>query len=171
MKIFKAGSELITLAEVFKKIPFLESFDDHYLKEIVNASKMVRYEPGETIISEGGIGDDLYILFDGRVKIFKEGKPIAVFDKIGDIFGELAMLDDRIRTATAVASGDTWCLVVGISFLERLQPEDQSACYAVLYSLFSKILAERLMTTTEELARTARELEAVRKELAALGSP
>lgn len=168
MIIFKRGLELINLADTFKRIPFLEYFNDYYLSKIIDSSQMVRYDPGETILAEGTLGSELYILFDGRVRINKDQQLITTLTRIGDIFGEMAMLDHQVRTASVVAETPTWCLVVDVSFINQLPAEERNTCYAVLYSFFSRIVTERLMATTEDLARVRQELTAVRKELAAL---
>lgn len=168
MKIFKSGAELINLVETFKRIPFLEPFDSYSLSKIIKSSQMVRYEAGETIFLEGASSNELYLLFDGRVKIIKDHELITTLDKIGDIFGEMAMLNHQVRTATVVADTTTWCLVVDVSFINQLSAIERNACYAVLYSFFSQLVAERLMATTAELVFLKQQLATVRQELAKL---
>ena len=78
------------------------------------------------------------------------------------------MLDHEARTASVIAEEPTWCLVVDVTFIKQLPTDERNTCYLVLYSFFSRIVTERLMTTTEELAQVQQELAAARQQLAAL---
>ena len=65
--------------------------------------------PGETIFKEGDQGDGIYVIADGRVRIASNvanGEPRGL-SKLGpgDLFGEMAVLDNDPRSATAVAEG------------------------------------------------------------------
>ncbi len=63
------------------------------------------YEPGEIICEEGGHGDWLYIVVDGEVEVAKQvpGHGSVPLRRLGpgDCFGEIALLGDHVRTATA----------------------------------------------------------------------
>lgn len=63
----------------------------------------LHYEPGEVIFKEGDIGDYLYIIADGKVEVYqtKDGtdKTIATLSK-GEYFGEMALLNQKMRTAS-----------------------------------------------------------------------
>jgi NADH dehydrogenase len=63
----------------------------------------LHFESGEVIFHEGDVGDYLYIITEGTVEAIKnkEGKPQVVGQlKKGDFFGEVALMNDRRRTAT-----------------------------------------------------------------------
>jgi cAMP-dependent protein kinase regulator len=60
---------------------------------------------GDTVIKEGGIGNFFYILKEGTVNLYIEGKLIKQILK-GESFGELALLHGAPRSATIVASAD-----------------------------------------------------------------
>ena len=81
MKVFKRGLELLNLTETFKKLPFLEYFNDYYLQKIIHSSQMIRYDTGETILVEGTQGNELYILFNGKVRIEKKPPTYRHLDK------------------------------------------------------------------------------------------
>jgi len=66
-----------------------------------------RYEPGEILFQEGEIGRALYILESGHVEISRRNKQgqltrVAVLNP-GDYFGEMSLLDELPRSATAAA--------------------------------------------------------------------
>jgi CRP-like cAMP-binding protein len=65
------------------------------------------YEPGQVIFKEGEAGNEMFIIIEGEVEIRKRtsmetAKTLTTF-KPGDIFGEMALIDNKPRSATAVA--------------------------------------------------------------------
>ncbi|MCB9378800.1 MAG: cyclic nucleotide-binding domain-containing protein [Holophagales bacterium] len=64
----------------------------------------VEFPEGEFVFREGELGTEMFILHDGRIEILKEmngeQKQLAVLEK-GDFFGEMAILEDLPRTASA----------------------------------------------------------------------
>lgn len=71
--------------------------------------------PGEIIFCEGEPGDSLYVIMDGEVKIFRNSGNSEITMNIltaGQIFGEMALLDKKPRSATAIATTNTKLAVV-----------------------------------------------------------
>lgn len=62
-----------------------------------------RYQTGEAIVREGKSGDQYFVIVEGRVEILRAGESIAMLSR-GDGLGEIALLRDGVRTATAVAT-------------------------------------------------------------------
>ena len=168
MQIYKSGPALGEMADKFKHIPFLKSFGDQRLHEILNASRVVIYEPDDLIIPEGAFGDRLYVLISGKVRVIKQKNPVAVLDQVGELFGELSVLGDETRTASVFAIATTWCLELSPGFLQKLPEADRDACHALLYRYIAEVVARRLKKTTDELAMAVRELEVTRRKLAEL---
>jgi CRP-like cAMP-binding protein len=165
VKTYKEGIELGDFFEKFKTLPFLESFSEKYLKEILRSSQMVMYQSNEMIIQEGSYDKRLYVLFNGKVKVVKNDKVVAIFDDPGEVFGELQMVTNENRSASVYAIGMTLCLVIDTTFLKNLSAEDRNACIALFYGLFLKIMAGRLTETTEQLSRARRRLEKLEQQL------
>lgn len=83
-----------------------------------------RFVAGETVFSEGDTGDRAYLIESGRVAVLKGGRTIATLQD-GQLFGELALVDDQPRMATIVAETDVTALVIGRENLqERLHSAD-----------------------------------------------
>ena len=92
------------------------------------ALERITFQPGETIFNEGDDGQSAYIIESGMVEIAREvgGKkvPLGTIDKNG-IFGEMALVDDTPRMASATALTD--CVLVAASeksFQDKLDRSD-----------------------------------------------
>jgi CRP/FNR family transcriptional regulator, cyclic AMP receptor protein len=152
------------LIESMRRIPFLQSYADRYLRKILELSKLRRYREGEVITRQGEYDHWLYVILSGEVKVVKNEEEIARLDARGGTFGELAMIDGEARSATVHASQDnTACLAIDSSFIERLDPQDRKEFEAVYYRLLAEILAHRLRTTSSELSRMKQEMEFLNK--------
>lgn len=89
------------------------------------------YRKSEVIFEEGSIGSEMYLIHSGRVQLsIRQGEtqqiPLLVLNP-GDFFGEMALVDDSPRSATASAVEDNTELVVidraRFLFMVRQQPE------------------------------------------------
>ena len=78
--------------------------------------KHVYHDRGDTIFAEGDIADNAYFLEMGTVDIVlrdKRGKEKIVNTVgTGEFFGEMALVDDQPRSATAVVKDDTMCVLI-----------------------------------------------------------
>jgi CRP-like cAMP-binding protein len=78
---------------------------------------------GHVLFREGDMGGEMYVVQKGSVVIEKRlgGSEQSVAEiGPGDFFGEMAVLNDRPRTATAVCKSDTTCIVIGKKTLEGM---------------------------------------------------
>ena len=106
--------------EILKSVRIFAETPPSVLAEIAPLMKELFVDTDEVILRKGELGDCLYIIIDGRVRIHDGPHPLAVLGE-GEIFGELAVLDPEPRSAsaTAVAPG-------------RLFRLDQGAFYALM---------------------------------------
>ena len=84
-------------------------------KDGADKTSRKRFKAGTMIFREGDTGDEAYVVETGRVLILKEvnGKPM-VLGEIAQhgIFGEMALIDDHPRMASAQTAEDTVCMVI-----------------------------------------------------------
>ena len=130
---------------------------DDDIKGLLKSSKMIKYDPSEFIISEGEYSSWVYFLIKGEVGIQKEGETINVLRRCGDIFGEMSMIDNSPRSASIIAISSTVCLAIDTSYAEKLKGNEKNAYNAVIYRIFSEILAERLRKMDSELIKVKNE--------------
>ena len=102
------------------------------------------YEPGEIIVRQGQVGRELYMIIAGQVEVVVPGppeNPELVVAKLGarEVFGEKALLEDTLRTATVRAAAPVDVLVMSRGDLRSLVGQ-----FPVLDEYFAKLLRERL---------------------------
>ena len=106
-----------------------------------------QYAPGEMILKEGDAGDALYIIRSGRVAIIKgnlESPTILAYRGVGEIIGEMALLENKPRSASVVALEE--------SRLLRMSHENFQAWLSsnpILEMNLSKALSARLRAADE----------------------
>ena len=114
--------------------------------------KRHEFKDGEIIFRKGDESDAAYLIIQGRVEILQmrsdgESEALAVLNQ-GEYFGEMGAIDDKPRSATAIAKGPVACMSVGRDeFMDMLLNRPQEAIDIL------KVLFERLRTANEELAR------------------
>ncbi|MFO7848804.1 MAG: cyclic nucleotide-binding domain-containing protein [Spirochaetia bacterium] len=104
-----------------KNIKLFEDFisDEETLNSIADLGYIRHVKKGEHIIEEGEVGDTLYILLEGSVRIQKttlQNKPYTVVILKEDMdvyFGEVALIDSDKRSATVVA--ETGCTLFSVT--------------------------------------------------------
>ncbi|MGH7361708.1 MAG: cyclic nucleotide-binding domain-containing protein [Candidatus Methylomirabilales bacterium] len=111
------------------------------------------HRKGSVIFREGDAGDALYAVLDGTVRISKltpkGGEEAMAFLEEGGHFGEMALLDEGPRSATAIAHTKCRLLVIRKSaFLDLLKDE---ALASQLLLVFCRTLSHRLRETTDRI--------------------
>jgi len=118
------------------------------LRTLAARGQQRRYRKGSILIHEGDVGDTLFIVLDGRVKIYctdSNGREITfgVFGA-GECFGEMA-LDGGPRSASVVTLEPTVCAVVGRAAL--MQYIGERPAFAL--DLLSKVIGRLRMATRD----------------------
>lgn len=143
----------IEVFQQLKNLPSLQFFSKDDLNKILRFSQIKKYKAGEMIIKEGSNDKSVYFLISGRVRVVKHGEGIDVFQRTGDIFGEMCIIDGGPRSASVYAVEDVECLSTDISFVDNLVADDQIAFCAIFYQIIAEVLARRLRETSEELVQ------------------
>lgn len=165
MKEFAYIHDEGNVPDTLRSVPFLESFSESHLNDVLHSSAIVECDPGDVIIEEGEDASRIFILLAGEVDVVKEGDVLVTMSTIGDIFGELAALEDETRSASVRARSKAFCLAVDQRFLEYAKPKEENpSFYAALYEFIAKLTAKRLKATSEVLSRLDKELRELKGE-------
>ena len=137
------------ILEFFKKSRLFGSFPEQMLKRLIPLSRFAKYKKGAAILAEGEVNDRLFFLMRGSVEISVEGDLILQLKRIGDIFGEMSIIDDKPCLASVVASSnDTEVFSIAASHVGAYSDMEPLEMQNFLYRIFAKILTEKLNLTT-----------------------
>jgi CRP/FNR family transcriptional regulator, cyclic AMP receptor protein len=147
-----AGMRSSEVVELLGRVPVFSTLEDSDLERIAHMSVPRRFEPGEIVFREGDASDTCYVVREGHARAIREhgdGRTItlATFGP-GDIFGELAMFEDELRSATVEAIEPTHVVAVLGPDMRRLMTEHPEISTRLVISL-----GRRLRETNERLSR------------------
>jgi CRP-like cAMP-binding protein len=149
IKYCPGGNHIQTARERMMKIaPYVPSIKTDFSGGEVS----LFYPKNNMIFSEGEPGDKLYILQKGAVKIVKivdKKEVLLAVLKPGDIFGEMALLEAKPRTACAVAYEDCEVLTVNRDNFERM-----AASQSQMITRLTMLLADRIWFIYKQLVNT-----------------
>jgi CRP/FNR family transcriptional regulator, cyclic AMP receptor protein len=135
---------LIEKVLVLKSLSLFKDTPESILAEL--APIMLEIEVPETaeIFKEGDVGDCMYIIYEGEVRIHKGSNTLAIlYSK--EVFGELSLLDSETRSATATAYKDCFLFKIDQEpFYELMEERPEIA------KGFIKILCQRLRAQNEK---------------------
>lgn len=138
----------------------LRRFETKNLKQLLSLSKIREYEHGELIIREGDTDPWIYFLLSGKIGIKKEGIEIGIIDRVGEIFGEMRILDGLGRSASVYSEGKTICLAVDSSAATyKLSSDERADILLLLYRIFTEFIATRLRLLDDELTEAKNQIE------------
>lgn len=110
------------------------------------------YRDGENIISQGDTGDSMYVVQSGRVEVVQEsrkgGEQHLAFIDAGNFFGEMAVFEKEVRSATVRAAGEARVLKIDKKTLLRRIREDPLLAVNLL-----KTMSGRIRDLNFEIAR------------------
>lgn len=127
------------------------------MKLLATFSTEERFRAGSMIFREGEKGDKLYIVLDGRVRISKfipgvGEEALTVLDR-GDFFGEMALIDDKPRSADAKAhENDATVLSIDRATLNEILSMDPHASLQFL-NLLCRMISRRLREINEKIVQ------------------
>jgi CRP-like cAMP-binding protein len=100
------------------------------------------YEDGDVIVRQGDEGDCMFVIQAGEVEILQEGESgevrLAVLEA-GDFFGEMAIFDRVVRSATVRALGEARLLTIDKKTFLRRIAEDASLAFRIVQKLSGRI--------------------------------
>lgn len=118
--------------------------------DLMARAEKCTFEPGMAIVKEGNTGTHMYIILDGEARVSKKGRDGDVeLARLGapDSFGEMALIDKEVRSATVTAEG--FCVLVR---LDDRAIEAKPEIGLKVFRNIAGVLCERLRGADELLA-------------------
>jgi CRP/FNR family cyclic AMP-dependent transcriptional regulator len=166
--IFRLSRKKESLADILHNIPLFSDLTPRELKILEGVVHRRTYQPGETVFVETEPGAGMYVIQTGHVSIVlhhRDENPVLLAElEPGEFFGEMALLGDTTRSATAIARDRSE--LIGFfhpDLLEIISLHPQIGA-KIAFGL-SKTLAERLRYTNAQV----REVWDIRGQHAAAG--
>lgn len=148
---------------VLSRVPAFADLSARELRGVAAIVHKREYKSGEPVFYQGDPGLGMYIIREGEVSIRisegdEEDKELAVLAD-GDFFGELALLDESPRSATAICRTD--CSLIGFFRTDLFEMIEQKTDLGLKIVLrLAEILAVRLRKTDKELSKLRSQLDA-----------
>lgn len=145
--------------EVISHSRLFQDFKKSQIKKIVLLTKVIEREAGELAVSEGDHGKTMFLILDGEASVLvKEEKTMKEIELAklgpGDVFGEVALVNPGVRTASIRAATDLQYVEFDWAGLERVRSVYPRIASKLFFNI-SKILGERLAETDRLLLKSA----------------
>ncbi len=136
---------------ILEKVDIFRGLSPRQLESLAQVSEERKYRGGEAVFTEHSSGAEVYIIKKGKVCIelgLKGKSNTATIQRlgVGQVFGELALVDRRNRSATAICEKDCEIIAIDRDKLNELFERDGPLGYVVMRNL-AQLLAGRLRRT------------------------
>ena len=144
------------------------------LARIAESLTEMEVSEGEHIVLKGDLGDSMYIIRDGRVKVH-DGEYIFTVLKSGDVFGKYYLLDQQERSATVTALSHSFLLRFQQEEFHRITQNENTVFRGILKALVRRlrdmnIIEEQLVLQNQEILQQKDILENQKLELVELNA-
>lgn len=140
--------------EYFSRSPLLARIDQADLRALVRRAEQRIYNAGQLLFQRGDPGDGIFAIVSGRVKIFLEGteggEVVVATRTTGDVIGELSLIDQHKRSASAAAVDRVKVAHIATADFEEWLMSHPAAAVALL-----RELAQRVRETVDQVGEIA----------------
>lgn len=142
------------ICSFLKCVDLFQDLDDNEITALIAKAKEERHEDKHFVFKETELGDAMFVVLDGTVKIVKmvagnKFKTLVALG-VGDFFGEMALLDGQPRSASAMSHGVARVLRIGREEFSALMTENPYLGLKVVIRL-ARNLTDRLRKTNEQV--------------------
>ena len=156
-------------AQSLARIPLFKRLEPHELEHLAEDVDQVNYKAGETIFNEHDLGDGLYVVETGSVRIWVMDEDVHEVTlaelKPGDFFGELAVLDRGERSSSATALTDTHLHKLSSDAFQQFLIEHPDAAVDVICEIAQRMRQTNLLVSK----RAARNINLEMEENSTIG--
>jgi len=121
------------------RVPLFQGLKRRQLEQLAEKFVPREYAAGQAIVTQDKGGEGFFIIASGKAEVIRERADGAkvVVNTFGptDFFGEIALLDDGLRTASVVTTAATRCLVLTRWDFRAVMKEDVDMAITILEEL------------------------------------
>lgn len=131
------------ISSVLRSIHLFSGLADSELEQLAAICRPCQSAPGEVIVQQNTIGSEVYMVGEGSVEVFIKGladEQVLVLLGKGQVFGEMALLDQGYRSASVRASQEgCMCYVFEEESFRALAKSNKSIGFTVMKNLASDL--------------------------------
>jgi CRP-like cAMP-binding protein len=128
-----------TKVQALRRAPLFEDLSRKELVQLARASEDLEVAPGKVLCNEGEVGQEFFVIIDGKVEVTRKGKRVAMRGG-GEFVGEIALLEETPRTATVTAKTPLRLFVLTRKDFRHLVNENPSVERKVLRALARRVV-------------------------------
>ena len=140
--------------DLLARVPLFEGLSQAQLKKVAEVCETEDVQRGAYVFREGEPGASMYVVVQGKVRISRQmpgmGEEALTILESGSAFGEMAVVEEGVRSADAIAHESASLLRIGRDPLDQLLFTDKELAYSVLWALV-RTLSGRLRETNERM--------------------
>ncbi|MCS6781697.1 MAG: cyclic nucleotide-binding domain-containing protein [Gloeomargarita sp. SKYBB_i_bin120] len=139
MSIHASDLSLTDRLMFLREVPIFRGIDDYdFLRDLAVEMVELRFQAGETIFERGDVGQLLYILSEGQVKIHIGDVELARLEA-GAYFGEMSLFDSEPRSASVTALTPCTCLCLSHSQMQEAILNNPAIALNIIQNLCQRI--------------------------------
>ncbi len=129
--------------ELISRVPLFARCSKKELRMIANLADQIEWPEGKTLIKQGRLGSEFFILIEGTASVSQGGSKLRDL-AAGEWVGEIALISDVPRTATVVATSPISALVMTRGAFSQLMTDSPSIAAKVLAGLGERVAPESI---------------------------
>jgi CRP-like cAMP-binding protein len=124
--------------DLLGKVPLFAGLSKRDLQRVARIADEIDLREGKALISEGDAGRQFFILLDGSADVRRKGRKVNTMTP-GDFFGEIALLSDRMTTASVTTTEPSRALVITRASFRSLLRDEPAVQLKVLQALADRV--------------------------------
>jgi CRP-like cAMP-binding protein len=132
-----------TVADDLKRVPLFSGLSQRQLRQLAKDFRERRVKPGVELIKQGAMsGVDCFVIAEGEAVVKVDGNEVARLGP-GDYFGELALVTERVRSASVVAVTEMRCHTIQFWNFRKFAKTNPDVTWKLLEHVTELLVAER----------------------------
>jgi sigma-B regulation protein RsbU (phosphoserine phosphatase) len=150
--------------EILRNCKFLAGVKEDILLALATESGLLEVPGGNTVVTKGEYGSAMYFIASGKARVH-DGDAVLAYLNEGEVFGEMAVLDADVRSATVTAETDATLISLEREALWQTVSQSPEALKSIISSVLQRerTIVHDVTTRTEQLLAYEKELEIGRR--------
>ncbi len=142
--------------ELIRKQLLFAGLSDKDIEWLAQLAELVSVKAGELLMEEGTPGDALYLVLDGEFQVTKRSgnsDVVLAMRGVGELFGEMSLLEERPRSASARATRDSQLFKISKAVFDELIATRPAATLSILRTVMERLRnTEAMLRQNEKMA-------------------